>query len=38
LQNKEKEIEEITIVASSRTGQKIENSPQKVEVLGRRNE
>lgn len=35
LQNKEKEIEEITIVASSRTGQKIENSPQKVEVLGK---
>ncbi len=32
---KENEIQEVTIVASSRTQQKIENSPQKVEVLGK---
>ncbi len=30
----EKKIDEVVIVASSRTEQKIENSPQKVEVLG----
>lgn len=33
--NKEKQIEEVTIIASSRTQQRIENSPQKVEVLGK---
>ena len=32
---REKKIDEVTIVASSRTQQKIENSPQKVEVLGK---
>lgn len=32
---KEKSIDEVVIVASSRTEQKIENSPQKVEVLGK---
>ncbi|WP_304344644.1 hypothetical protein [Chryseobacterium koreense] len=31
----EKRINEVIIVASSRTDQKIENSPQKVEVLGK---
>lgn len=31
----EKRIDEVIIVASSRTDQKIENSPQKVEVLGK---
>lgn len=32
--DREKNIDEVVIVASSRTEQKIENSPQKVEVLG----
>lgn len=32
---KENHIEEVVLVSSSRTGQKIENSPQKVEVLGK---
>lgn len=32
---KEKNIDEVLIVSSSRTEQKIENSPQKVEVLGK---
>lgn len=32
---KEKNIDEVIIVASSRTQQKIENSPQKIEILGK---
>lgn len=32
---KEKNIDEVVIVSSSRTEQKIENSPQKVEILGK---
>ncbi|OWK74417.1 hypothetical protein CBW16_03135 [Flavobacteriaceae bacterium JJC] len=35
LQTKEKAIEEVTIVASTRSTLKAENSPQKVEVLGK---
>jgi iron complex outermembrane receptor protein/outer membrane receptor for ferrienterochelin and colicins len=35
LQPAEKELEGITIVASTRTNQRIENSPLKVEVLGK---
>ena len=32
---KEKNIDEVVLVSSSRTEQKIENSPQKVEILGK---
>lgn len=35
LQREEKKMEEITIVSSTRNNQRIENSPLKVEVLGR---
>ena len=32
---KSKDINEVILVASSRTDQKIENSPQKIEILGK---
>lgn len=35
LQSEEKKLEEVTIIASTRNNQRIENSPLKVEVLGR---